>query len=180
MYGAREEAPDFGNHSALVAAIARFLAPQLYVELGIEHATTLIAVLPYCVRAIAVDIYDRSAECAGFPTATFIQADSRDFLPTLNDDAIDLCFLDSSHEFAATVQEFAWLDRKVRPNGVVLFHDAYPPNSEFAQPGNCGRVCEAVAKLKVDYASRWEFVTLPAQFGLTIARKNLGKQLLWL
>lgn len=181
MYGTEETQPDTiaPVHAGLVAAIAQFLKPKRYVELGCSFGTTYVRVLPFVEDATAVDIAAVGPvfEQNGWPG--FVQGDTVEYLETLPDESIDMVFLDSSHRYDATLKEFAVLDRKVRANGVVCFHDSHPPNHEFTQDGNCGKVYQAVGQLKGEYGGRWEFCTLPAQFGVTIARKNLGKQVLW-
>lgn len=180
MYGSRQTEPERAtSHEAVVAAIAQFLKPKVYVELGACHGSTYARVLPHIEMGFAVEIENFASDFAGMPRTTFVQKDTVAFLDGMADESIDLCFLDSSHEYDATIREFGALSPKVKDNGVVLFHDSYPPNDEFCNPGMCGMVYKAVDTLKRAYGDRWEFATLPAQYGVTIARKNLGKQVLW-
>lgn len=167
-------------HGALVAAIAAFLKPNLYVELGCFQGATFEMVEPYCGRAIAVDHvedYRAFLDMRGLGHC-FVCSDTLDFIAHLENESVDLCFLDSSHEEEATVREFHALVPKITKNGVVTFHDSYPPNQEYTQPGKCGGVWHAIERIQKENAF-FEFVTLPSQFGVTIARKNFGKQLLW-
>lgn len=178
MYGVEQALPEGTSHPALVAAIAAFLRPELYIELGANLGATFGLVAPHAKRAVAVDIEPYERLCEGIENGTFVRSDTVEFLKAFNADTVDLVFLDSSHRYEATLAEFAELARVVRPNGVVVFHDSYPPSAGYATEGYCGRVCDAISLLKTRYAD-WEFATLPAQFGLTIARKNMGRQLLW-
>lgn len=167
------------EHHALVAEIAAFLRPDVYVELGANGGATFKRVLPYVKRGFAVDIEAYEHLFEGMPPhGKFIRQDTVEFLKTLDVDFVDLVFLDSSHEFQSTLREFEEIRRVLRPNGVVLFHDSYPSREEYFSPGACGRVADAILVLKQQHVD-FEFVTLPAQFGLTVARKHLGKQLLW-
>jgi len=180
MYRADATEPESGIiHEPLVAAIAAFLRPQLYVELGANGASTFRMVVPFAERGIAVDIEAYEHFFEGIPNGRFVRQDSVEFLRGLDDDCVDLCFIDSSHEYGTTIAEFEQLVRVVRPNGVVLFHDSHPPNEAYISVGACGGVCDAIQTLKQRFVTTFEFATLPAQFGLTIARKNLGRQLLW-
>jgi predicted O-methyltransferase YrrM len=183
MYRSEQAPPESAyvtEHHPLVAAIAKFLRPELYIELGANGGATFLLTLPYVGKGIAVDIEPYESFFANMPSnGQFVRQDTVEFLKTMDDDSVDLCFLDSSHAYEATIAEFELLTRKVRPNGVVLFHDTYPSNEAYTGPGACGRVFAVIPILKQRYADMWEFSTLPAEFGLTIARKNLGRQLLW-
>jgi predicted O-methyltransferase YrrM len=130
-------------------------------------------VAPHCVESIAVDIEDVAANLAGVPRCRFIRGDSVDVLRTIDPESCDLVFLDSSHQYQKTLDEVVGINRILAPNGVVCLHDTYPPNAEYATPGRCVDVWKAVAQLP------WEHVTLAAEYGVTICRKSLGRQLLW-
>jgi Predicted O-methyltransferase len=166
-------------HGRLVAAIAAALQPSLYVELGCFRGDTFEMVEPYCAKAVAVDHADYSMffEPRGL-ASNFVHMDTLAYLATLEDSSVELCFLDSSHKEEATIHEFEALTPKMVKNGVVLFHDSYPPNEEYTQDGKCGGVWRAIEHLRKTSAY-FEFATLPFQYGLTIARKSFGKQLLW-
>ena len=181
MYGYAQSYPSGGNHEDLVAAIAQFLEPRVYVELGVANGETFKKVFKY-VREIAtaVDLEDRRFD-APYGEAKFVyfKGDTREYLRSQEDMTIDLAFLDSSHEEQDTLEEFELLDAKVRDNGVVLLHDAYPPDEIHAVSKRCGYVWRAVHALKERYRERWEFCTLPSEFGVAVARKNLGRQIFW-
>ena len=180
MYRLQPITPELSTlHEPLVAAIAAFLRPELYVELGANGGSTFRAAIPFVGRGIAVDIEPYEHLFEGIPNGQFVRGDTLAFLRGLDAECIDLCFLDSSHDMDATIAEFEELVRTMRANGVVLFHDSYPANEAYTSPGACGRVCDAIPLLKSRFAAIFEFATLPAQHGLTIARKNLGRQLLW-
>lgn len=182
MYGTTQSAADTRDpvHSNLVAAIAAFLRPSLYVELGASYAETFSKVVPYCDRAVAVDMKDYRDHYDSLGLAEmFACADTVAYLGHLDHDTVDMAFLDSSHAYEKTMEEWAALEPRVRPNGVVCFHDSYPPNIEHQEEGQCGKVFKAIEYIKSRYSQTWEFCTLPAQFGVTIARKNLGKQVLY-
>ena len=176
MYGLQPADAESIQHGPLVAAIAMFLRPILYVELGAAQGETFRIVAPHAARAVAVDL-SASNERHFAGLGEFWCGDTRDFLKAQPDDSIDLAFLDSSHEFMQTCDECELLNVKVRRNGIILLHDAYPPNEEQLSSDRCGDVHLAIDFLKTNLG--WEVTTLPAQYGLAICRKNMGRQLLW-
>lgn len=56
-------------------------------------------------------------------TATLVVADDREFLAGLEDGALDWAYIDTSHEYAHTVDELSLLQRKIRAGGVVAGDD---------------------------------------------------------
>jgi predicted O-methyltransferase YrrM len=182
MYRIHQESPQGGDHAhgELVAAIARFLKPTFYVELGCNSGDTFEKVEPYCSRAVAVDIKEDRfdhLQARGLGDH-FVCKDSLDYIATLDDETVELCFIDSSHQEEMTFREFSAIAPKMTKNGIILMHDSYPPNQDYEQSDKCGGVSRAVERIRKNNAM-FEFVTMPCQFGLTIARKSYGKQVLW-
>jgi hypothetical protein len=183
MYGLEPSAPRGGDHGDVVAAIARFLEPNVYVELGCHHLATFEKVAPHCMHAIGIDrepipmgpnaaLIENGLHFSDTATGrcrSLIVIDTVQYLSACNDAWVDLIFLDSSHEFEATVRELIQIQRVLVPNGVLLMHDTYPPNPDQAIPGRCGDVWKVPAMMR--HMPHWECSTLAAEYGLTIARK---------
>lgn len=176
MYGTTQEQPRGGDHGDLVAAVAAFLKPDRYLELGCLVGSTLRKVAPFCRLAIGVD---RAADRAAEGNLVIERADTVEFMETLPADSVELVFLDSSHEYAHSLRELVQIERILVENGVLLMHDTYPPSSSQERPGYCGDVWRLAAEL--DSRPGWQAMTLPAQYGLTLARKLPAgwKQLAW-
>ena len=177
MYGLEPAPAEPVEHGPLVAAIAAFLRPALYVELGAYQCATLVrvAIASPGSRCVGVDLKAQSVPLPG--NASLVQADTREWLSAQPADSIDMAFLDSSHELIQTMEECELLNVKVRRNGVILLHDVYPPNEQQLGAGYCGDVHLAVQFLRENLG--WEFATLPAQHGLAVCRRTDGRQLLW-
>lgn len=167
-------------HGNFVAAIAQFLRPNFYVEIGCFQGSTFEKVEPYCGKAVAVDIkqesYDHLA-LRGYGE-NFVCMSSLEYIATLQDESVDLCFIDSSHEEEMTVKEFHAITPKLVRNGMLLFHDSYPPNHDFERPDRCGGVARAIERIRRE-PGNFEFCTFPSQYGITVARKSFGRQVLW-
>lgn len=176
VYGPTECDPVGGDHGDLVAAVAAFLKPQVYLELGCLEGATLKKVAPHCGKALGIDHKAEPVADNGF---TIIRADTVWFLEQLKADSVEMVFLDSSHEYAHSLRELVQIERVLVENGVLLMHDTYPPNAAQEQPGYCGDVWRLAAEL--DSRPGWQAMTLPAQYGLTLARKLPAgwKQLAW-
>lgn len=184
MYGTAQSEPHGSglSHSIFVASIAQFLKPSIYVELGVADGQTFKMVHGIAEKSYAVDISQKTYDflAADGLADCFHCEDSIVFLSKQPEESISLCFLDSSHEEESTIKEFQALSPKMEKNGVVLFHDSYPPNELHTGAGACGGVWKAIERLKRDANGYFEFATFPSQFGITVARKNFGRQLLWM
>jgi SAM-dependent methyltransferase len=176
VYGRTQCDPVGGNHGDLIAALAAFLRPQVYVELGVLNGATFDLVAPYCDRAIGVD---RTIPFERQGDARFVQMDTVEWMKLQDRESVEFVFLDSSHEYMATLNELIEIERLLMPNGILAMHDTYPPNEAQERQGYCGDVWRAVRDLN---PTVWEKMTLPAQYGVTLARKlpsNITRQLAW-
>jgi predicted O-methyltransferase YrrM len=176
VYGPTQSDPVGGDHGDLIAALAAFLRPQVYVELGTCNGATFDRVAPHCGAAFGVDL-NVPSERQGDPR--FVQMDTVEYLKTLRAESVDFIFLDSSHEYDATLRELQEIERVLVPNGVLAMHDTYPPNAEQERQGYCGDVWRAADEELNPVI--FERMTLPAQYGVTLARKlpTNGRHLAW-
>lgn len=177
VYGLNQEGVRGGGHEAFVAAMAAFLRPRLYVEVGVAQGETFKQVAPHCDEARAIDVNDSGRAAVLAAGGQFFLGDSCAVLADWPDGAIELAFLDSSHEYQKTIDECRLLDRKVALNGCIILHDAYPPNEGYTGDGYCGGVWRAVEVIRATLG--WEGMTWPAEYGVASFRKHGGRQLQW-
>lgn len=180
VYGLTQSNPVGGDHGDLIVALARFLRPQTYLELGVAEGATYrkvaMAVAEWGGTSVGIDHSLTLEKMADLP-GQCIATDTVAYLKTCPPGSVEFIFLDSSHEYEATLKEIVLILDALTPNGVLLMHDTYPPNEEQMASGRCGDVWRMAAELK-DFVA-FESMTLPAQYGLTLVRRNGGKQLLW-
>lgn len=84
---------------------------------------------------------------------------------------VDIVFIDSSHEFEATLAELHAYVPRVRPGGLVLLHDTQwlPPSTSLPEPG--GPVTEAIHAFCVSTGRTWENRhSKPGWYGLGVIK----------
>lgn len=167
MYGMQEQDPNHTDeaHEDLIAALAKFLRPSLYVEIGVAQGRTYRKVMRYARETRGCDIDPRTPPYPGV-----VIQDSLRFIRSLEDGSVDLALIDAEHRADQAEKEFVVLEPKMSPNGVVLFHDVYPPNRDFLDAGRCGDVFEVSGWM----ASRpgVESLTLASEYGLMLVRRK--------
>jgi len=181
VYGPTPSDPVGGDHGDFLAALAIFLKPWRYLELGVADGATFAKVIPHVgTFSIGVDLNPGPGAFAvtSDGKSAIFRRDTIAFMEEQPPQSFDLVFLDSSHEHKATLKELVQIVRVLTPNGILAMHDTYPPSEEQCAPGRCGDVWRA-AKDITEASSHLESMTLPAQYGITLARKCDGKQLLW-
>jgi predicted O-methyltransferase YrrM len=110
------------------------------------------------------------------------KADSLQFLADY-DEEIDFIFVDDWHNGEHVIKELNLIKDKISKSGVIALHDAmYGSNQpyyredysstegEFGNGGPYGGIKKFIDE---DKENQWEFVTIPADHGLTILRKVL-------
>ena len=116
----------------LFGAVARYPGARV-VELGVRGGNSTVALLAAAEIAEghvwSVDV-DTGCEFRSYPDPpapglwTFIGADSQSWEAVHGvPDEIDVLFIDSSHEYRETCNEFELYWPKVRPGGTILLHD---------------------------------------------------------
>ena len=137
---------DIDEHLPLLAAWVRYLKATRIVELGTregESTHTLVqAAMKTGGRVITIDKDDCRPRCKWMkgeyePHIVFIQSDS--LMVGMENDSIDLLFIDTNHELQHTTNELMLWAPRVRPGGVILLHDM-----------NCDGVLIAVANFCVE------------------------------
>lgn len=164
-------------------AVGLHLAGALhrYLEIGIRRGPCFNAVAPLVSKeAYAVDI---NKECYNGikhnKNLRWFHGNSQDFLKQHDPKKqFDLVFIDGDHSHEASLRDFELVLPLMRENGIILFHDVYPPAEEFISKSYCFDTYKTAEYIRKNYPE-YEFVTLPFYFGVGIFR-NSKKQLLWM
>ena len=165
---------DSSWHIPFVASIARIIRPQVYVEIGIYHASTLNAVAKYCDLAIGVDINPAAYKFIKAKNAEFVSGTSLELtaLCASRNTMIDFAFIDGDHRSEAVMSDFVNVDKFASKNALILFHDTWPENSEDASDGRCSDSYRVPSLLNSRTNGEWSSITIPIFPGLTIASRS--------
>ncbi len=152
-----------------------------YLELGISKAKCFNTCARYFKKAIGVDIVSKwesriQKKIMKGTKVIFHAMSTDDFFKQNKEDNFDFIFVDACHEFKQAKRDFidSWL--LLKPNGIMILHDTYPPSKEFLE--HCEDCHRLPNWIKYHYDNA-ELVTLPFYFGVTIIRK-LGGPIPWL
>jgi hypothetical protein len=159
-------------HPEFIKHIAEVVKPSVYAEIGIYEGETFSIVSS--PRKYAVDISQAALDSIPDSAETVkVLGTSKALSEQLsqNDTKIDLIFIDANHDKMEVRQDFMNLEPHFSEECVVLFHDTYPKNLEYADPKFCGDAYAAIPMLATEY-SNWAFVTIPVHPGLTIASRS--------
>ena len=169
-------------HEDFIVHLASILRPKVYVELGLYQCELFNRIVPFAGKLYGIDT---EASAGAFMEkvsgrSEFFNGLTDDFAKVIVEKkvVIDLLFIDANHSKEAVMADFQNYSPNVADQGVILFHDAYPKNSEFTQPGYCGDGWKAIDQLSRQ-ADGYEIVTIPRHPGLALCRKRL-KQLSWI
>lgn len=114
-----------------LAALHELLRPKVYLEVGVQHGTSL-ALATYSRLAIGIDpqpLISASANQALFSMT------SDEFFGTAYmaiPEKIDLAFIDGSHLFEDALRDFMNIEQYCGPKSLVVFDDMLPYNSAIA------------------------------------------------
>lgn len=164
------------EHPELIAALAQTLPlRELYLEVGVQFASTFNYVAPYFKYAIGVDI-NPAPVLAG---AGFYQMSSEQFFATVPPALADLIFIDADHHYESSWRDALSALRWLRPiTGLMVLHDTYPTNANELSQAYSGDSWRTAIGLRS--AKDLEVLTLPGLHGLTIVRSTPdGQHLHW-
>lgn len=114
----------------VLAAIHRLLAPQSYLEIGVETGATL-ALATTAKVAVGVDP-EAVLEVALPPSARVIREESDQFFRTrgratlFGERSVELVFIDGMHRFEFALRDFANSEAWSSPTGTIVLHDCVP------------------------------------------------------
>jgi hypothetical protein len=107
------------------------LLPRVYLEIGVEHGTTL-ALAVHSERAVGIDPVARPPARALPACAQLYHMTSDAFFAAhrvqdvLGDGRVDLAFIDGMHWFDYALRDFCNVESWCRPGSVVVLHDCLP------------------------------------------------------
>lgn len=120
---------DISEHLEYLYNTVIEMRPRLILELGVRGGESTRAFAQACQdielesgsgpKFISVDIMDYSRVC-NYPNWIFIQGDDRSFQIQSQ---LDILFIDTSHEYAHTIQELQLYGDKISAGGKIIMHD---------------------------------------------------------
>jgi Methyltransferase domain len=143
------ERSDISDHLPTLFLECLPLQPTLIVELGTRGGESTFALeraaAIYGANLVSVDVND-CARVSSYPGWEFVQSDdiafARQFAAWCGErggvPAIDVLFVDTSHEFEHTVQEIAHWFPYLSQRAKVFFHDTHMQRIFRRRDGSCG------------------------------------------
>lgn len=170
---------NFHDHLELIEHLAKWLKPELYLEIGVRTGDSLMRVQKYSKKCYGVDpvITHRNYE----NNVELFEMTSDDFFKNINPNIeFDMVFIDGLHEKNQVFRDFVNVKDKVINDGLVILHDTVPMNDYMLSPELCDNAWEAMQAIKIKFKDEWEVLSLPFNPGITIMRKiDWNKQLIW-
>lgn len=111
--------------------IHQVLRPRTYLEIGVEHGTTL-ALAVHSQQVVGVDPVPRPATRPLPPATRLYHTTSDDFFgqhrreQIFGDDVVELAFIDGMHWFEYALRDFCNVERWCSPTSTVVLHDCLP------------------------------------------------------
>jgi predicted O-methyltransferase YrrM len=162
-------------HIAMIEDIAKGMEAAgmngAYLELGIAKGACFNIVAPHFKKATAVDMnfecYERVCKITQNKGNAFYAGTTDDYFKNNKDPVFDMIFIDACHKYEFVEKDFRNSLGVLKNNGLIIMHDTYPPNEEYLEH------CQDAWKIR-EYLKRYKYeaVTLPFYYGLTIVRKD--------
>jgi predicted O-methyltransferase YrrM len=200
---------DISEHLGLLFYFATDINPKLIVELGTGSGNSTRALLAAASISKAALLSIDNSDCTEFANGNrdllhFIQADDVAFGTNEFSDwcrghslkpAIDILFVDTSHEYDHTKQEIAVWGRYLSKNGIMLFHGTNPgngckktddsiPDGHDSDRGAIKAIEEFVGRHYDEYSffydltETYSLIHFPFSNGLTVIKKRDQRALL--
>ena len=165
----------------IIPEIAKWLLPEIYLELGIESCRNISKVNKLASPNILIGVDNRvrrkldSIKFKLYEMTTDIFFSKLEFKEIIFP-SFDLVFIDACHEYNQVLKDFWNVLPFVSEQGIIIIHDTYPLSSKFLSKRFCLDSWKVPIKLK-EYMLRnddciFELCTLPIPPGYTIIRKN--------
>ena len=168
------------HYLQVMARILEALKPRTYVEIGVEHGTSLRLVQAPTL-AIGIDPEPKLAGPLAANQKVFVETSdaffaTRDPRAELGGLPIDLAFIDGMHQFEFALRDFYNLERFCTRDSTVLIDDCYPLNRETAErdrrrefwSGDIWRLILLLKKYRPDLAIH---IVATAPTGLAVVRR---------
>lgn len=165
------------DYYRVLSWIQETLRPAVYLEIGVLYGESLRLALPP-TRAIGVDPEPLADHVWQSPTVIY-RMTSREYFARPDVPRIGLAFLDGSHRFADTLEDFLAVERHCEEESVILVHDTIPLDARTSAPvrstdfytGDVWRMLPWLAAERPEL----DVVTVPtAPSGLTMVRRAAG------
>jgi len=176
------------HYLQVMARILDAVKPRTYVEIGVEHGTSLRLVQAPTL-AIGIDPEPKLAGPLAANQKVFAETSdaffaARDPRAELGGLPIDLAFIDGMHHFEFALRDFANLERYSAADSTILIHDCYPLDRETADrerhrdfwSGDIWRLIVLLKKYRPDLAVH-TIATAPTGLGL-VRNLDPGSRLL--
>lgn len=141
---------------------------ESYLELGIAKGACFNRVAPYFKRSVAVDINDKSRIVNN---CSYSFQGTTDEYFNICDEKFDLIFIDANHRIENVKKDFNNSLQCLKPRGIIILHDTYPPTKEFNK--HCFNAWRIQYVLSGKSTSGIQFVNLPFYYGLTIVKFHI-------
>lgn len=172
------------NHPAFFDFMFSYLKPENYLELGVRDGRNVLTVARHCKNITAVDIIPQSfpSPNVGLDLFTYIQTTTDNFFENIDKNIkYDVVFIDADHSHEQSLKDFINVKDMVIEDGFIFFHDTYPFDEEYFNPGLCNDVYKTALHIKQNLIDDFEIVTLPFNPGITIVKKiKRNKQLIYI
>lgn len=164
------------NHMEVIEFYVRLLKPKNFIELGTQFGETTVKILPlipehyYGVDMVLQDnmkFLESTHDNLHLFEATTDDYFEKDFDGRM----FDMVFIDASHNYERTLQDFLNIKDYINPDGIIFFHDTYPSTIEETAPNLCGDCYRLPEKIRLEYNHEFEILTIPVNPGLSMARK---------
>lgn len=118
-------------YRAVLEHIHRVLRPRTYLEIGVEHGTSL-ALAIHSERVVGIDPVPRPPTRALPPSARLFHMTSDAFFAQhrrehiFGDKPVELAFIDGMHSFEHALRDFCNVERWCAKASTVILHDCLP------------------------------------------------------
>jgi len=169
--------PETFDHVGFLVAMAKWIKPQCYLELGVRDGTSLWPISEHCKVAFGVDLNLSSIRFESKSNITLVEKTTDDFFKELATDVqFDMVFIDANHTHTASLKDFTNVVPHVITDGFIFLHDTYPCSEELLQPQFCSDSYKTPLYLKKHFIDDFEILTLPFNPGLTLVKKMKRNQ----
>lgn len=175
------------NHLELIQFYARLIKPSNFLELGVQYGEctkNLIDFIPNEYYGVDVDSNDNIEYLkTNYSNFKFYNGTTDSFFQMLDDTNtnlnLEMAFIDACHSHEASYKDFLNVDKHLKDDGIIFFHDTYPASLKWTDDGLCGNCYLTPEVIRKNHNNQYEILTLPINPGISIARK-CPKQLKWL
>jgi hypothetical protein len=129
----------------ILAGVALSYEECCYIEIGVEHGTSINVVAPCCREVHGCDVADRSGS---LPSRTrFWHMSSDEFFDRYEGSPPDLIFIDGGHAYDQVRRDYENALALLAPGGTIALHDTWPGSEAEKAPDRCGDVWRLEAEI---------------------------------